>query len=392
MRKTMKLSMLIAFLIGTTAWAQINNPSIIPVSSAPTGVCSGVLPAQIVISTGTIYTCQSGAWGAIGSGGGGGDTITSPNSSLTVGGTSTATTLDINLGHANTFTANQTAAKWIASTGFDITGAATTGHYLRNNGTDYVDSAIQTGDVPTLNQSTTGSAGSITTLSGLPSQSNDTVVMNATGSSASPTAVSMPTCTTGADLYNTTTHAWSCVSTGGGSGMTQLAQVVTAASATSISFASISGSYSNLKLNCYTSTQDTAQDYARIQFNSDTTAGDYQWGYVAGGAISPTSGHDGGSDPSAVVGLILNGASGFQPFNFEIDAYATTTGDKSYIGNAFSFNSASGPSSPFSLATGGWWKSTSAITAMTITLVPVGSTTGAKAFTNGSTCTLYGLL
>lgn len=49
-------------------------------------------------------------------------------------------------------------------------------------------------------------------LSNLATQAADTVVMNATGSTAAPTAVAMPTCTSGADLYNTTTHTWSCVS------------------------------------------------------------------------------------------------------------------------------------------------------------------------------------
>ena len=52
-------------------------------------------------------------------------------------------------------------------------------------------------------------------LSALANQAADTVHMNATGGSAAMTAVAMPTCTTGADLYNTSTHAWSCVSTGG---------------------------------------------------------------------------------------------------------------------------------------------------------------------------------
>lgn len=51
-------------------------------------------------------------------------------------------------------------------------------------------------------------------LSSLATQAADTVDMNATGGSASPTAVAMPTCTSGADLYNTTTHSWSCVTTG----------------------------------------------------------------------------------------------------------------------------------------------------------------------------------
>lgn len=41
------------------------------------------------------------------SGGGSGDTITSPNSTLTVGGTATATTLDLNLAHTNIWTAAQ---------------------------------------------------------------------------------------------------------------------------------------------------------------------------------------------------------------------------------------------------------------------------------------------
>lgn len=53
-------------------------------------------------------------------------------------------------------------------------------------------------------------------LTSLATQAADTVVMNKTGGSAAPTAAAMPTCTTGADLYNTSTHAWSCVSTGGG--------------------------------------------------------------------------------------------------------------------------------------------------------------------------------
>lgn len=45
-------------------------------------------------------------------------------------------------------------------------------------------------------------------------QAADTVVMNASGSTASPTAVAMPTCTSGSDLYNTSTHTWSCVAAG----------------------------------------------------------------------------------------------------------------------------------------------------------------------------------
>lgn len=44
-----------------------------------------------------------------------------------------------------------------------LAGSVTSGSYLRGNGTDVVMSAIQAADVPTLNQSTTGSAATLTT-------------------------------------------------------------------------------------------------------------------------------------------------------------------------------------------------------------------------------------
>jgi len=43
-----------------------------------------------------------------------------------------------------------------------LAGAATSGQYLRGNGTNVVMSAIQAGDVPTLNQNTTGTASNVT--------------------------------------------------------------------------------------------------------------------------------------------------------------------------------------------------------------------------------------
>lgn len=68
---------------------------------------------------------------------------------------------------------------------------------------------------PTVNPSLTVAAGPIP-LTGLASQSNDTVVMNATGSSAVPTAVSLPTgCSSGVN-YSTSTHLWSCTTGGTG--------------------------------------------------------------------------------------------------------------------------------------------------------------------------------
>lgn len=48
-------------------------------------------------------------------------------------------------------TGQGTATNWNANTGFQIGGGATSGHYLRGNGTSYVDSAILAGDLPTVN-------------------------------------------------------------------------------------------------------------------------------------------------------------------------------------------------------------------------------------------------
>lgn len=73
-----------------------------------------------------------------------------------------------NLGQNDGFTFDGTTATIPggivnAATGFQIGGAGASGHYLRGNGTTFVDGTIQVADVPTLNQNTTGSAATLTT-------------------------------------------------------------------------------------------------------------------------------------------------------------------------------------------------------------------------------------
>ena len=125
------------------------------------GLLNNALPS---LSVGCLNWTGS-AWAISTCGGGGGavSSVSNSNGTLTISPTTGAVVGSLNLAHANTWTANQTSAKWIASTGFDISGATTAGHYLRNNGTDYVDNTIQVADVPTLNQNTTGSSGSVNT-------------------------------------------------------------------------------------------------------------------------------------------------------------------------------------------------------------------------------------
>jgi hypothetical protein len=66
----------------------------------------------------------------------------------------------------NSFTGNNT----FPSTGFALSGASTAGHYLRNNGTDYVDSLILASDVPFGTPGPIGtsspSTGAFTTITG----------------------------------------------------------------------------------------------------------------------------------------------------------------------------------------------------------------------------------
>jgi hypothetical protein len=82
---------------------------------------------------------------------------------MAIGGTTpttgafTTVTASTAIGVASGGTGQTTAAAAITA----LTGTQTSGQYLRSNGTNAVLAAIQAGDVPTLNQNTTGSAGSV---------------------------------------------------------------------------------------------------------------------------------------------------------------------------------------------------------------------------------------
>lgn len=58
-------------LLCDSAMAQVNNPSIIQVSVAPSGACAANLPLQLLVPNGVLYSCQAGTWGVAGGPGSG---------------------------------------------------------------------------------------------------------------------------------------------------------------------------------------------------------------------------------------------------------------------------------------------------------------------------------
>lgn len=97
-------------------------------------------------------------------------------------------------------------------------GAVTSGSYLRGNGTNVVMNTIQAADVPTLNQNTTGSAGSVanslTSGTGISFSAGTTY----NGSAAITINNSLPMVYPGAGIPNSTGTAWGTSYTTSGSG------------------------------------------------------------------------------------------------------------------------------------------------------------------------------
>jgi hypothetical protein len=143
-----------------------------------------------------------------------------------------------------------------------LSGAVTSGSYLRGNGTNVVMSAIQAADVPTLNQNTTGTAANITatsnstltTLSALSlpySQLSGTVPtwnQNTTGTAANITATSNATLTTLSALslpysqLSGTVPTWNQNTTGTAANITATSNsTLTTLSALSLPYSQLSG-------------------------------------------------------------------------------------------------------------------------------------------------------
>jgi hypothetical protein len=173
---------------------------------------------------------------------------------------------------------------------------------------------------------------------------------------------------------------------GGGGAVVQLGEVVVGAGgAASIAFSSISGSYRNLRL-VLSVRGDTAAATTGVslRFNGDTGANyDGQVGSLYGGGSLNT--FDTIAGTSMPVGLTVAGtapANTFSPFELLLHDYANTTTHKGVRSHA-GYKQANSTSSTVTSMGTGTWRSTSAITS--ITLLPT-----AGNFAQYTVATLWG--
>jgi hypothetical protein len=167
-----------------------------------------------------------------------------------------------------------------------------------------------------------------------------------------------------------------------GSTYTPLATNTLGTATSSVTFSSISGSYTDLFIMC--DGQNATQDgwEAAITFNGDT-ATNYSFLYM-GGNGSTTSSSRGSSTayiPSAGLASWTTVANSTGIYSFNVMNYSNTTTYKTTIGrNGYGSGTYSSTD-----AVVGLWRNTNAITSITLTVRNSGS------FKTGTTFTLYGI-
>lgn len=211
----------------------------------------------------------------------------------------------------------------------------------------------------------------------------------ASGASHASGAVPDPGSTAGTTKFLCEDATFKTVPSTAGGALTQIAQVITTSSASTITFSSIPGTFSTLRV--VISGRDTASGSgavaARLQINGDTTSGNYTLEtYLQGvGTGSPSTGTEASSSTGCFI-VNLPGTSGnanaIGMGEIIIPMYAATTFHKIVHGTTYMLFGAT-PTGQHTIR-GFVWKSTSAITSLVLTA-------GGTAFVDGTTATLYGM-
>ena len=160
-----------------------------------------------------------------------------------------------------------------------------------------------------------------------------------------------------------------------GSTYTPIATQTLGSAAASVTFSSISGAYTDLFLVTQTKFTTNSDGFIALQYNSDT-ATNYSNTYVLGTGSATASGRS-SSVSSGRIGNGSNSSSEFSVTNVSIQNYSNATTYKTAI--ARSNSTGAYVSSYVSM-----WRSTSAITSITVVC-------DAVTFATGSTFTLYGI-
>jgi hypothetical protein len=184
----------------------------------------------------------------------------------------------------------------------------------------------------------------------------------------------------------TTGLLWTSCTAGGGGALTQIGQTTVAMATSTISFTSISGSYTNLKLVVTAgSSTSAANDNIIWQFNSDT-AGHYAYTFAFNIGTGVPSGTGSNSTSTPQIMGVSAATNSFQGSSGEcvIPGYAGTTFTKHWTCNAATNDQTSGMQDIVEFF-GGMWNQTSAITRIDLKMA-----SGAN-FIVGSQATLYGM-
>jgi hypothetical protein len=163
-----------------------------------------------------------------------------------------------------------------------------------------------------------------------------------------------------------------------GSTYTPIATTTLGSAAASYTFSSISGSYTDLILVASVQTPSNDNTDICIQFNSDT-GNNYSRTYLLGDGTSAISGNTANSGRVAAASISGNSVNSgvFTPVIFNIQNYGNSTTYKTVLARTANAKGYEG-------ATVGIWRSTAAITSLTI--FPAAGT-----INTGSTFTVYGI-